>query len=127
MRDPESEISKTSKSVSDSITSIISSHYSYLMLSYSFYNSYESFLHQTLILLHQILIHNKSNNAYINILNFSLISENNQMEKLMNYVDCLIIKTLSLAKQLIKCKETLRKERYIFKQFQKLSDTQFTK
>ena len=87
MRDPESETSKTSKSVSDSITPITPSHYSYPMSSYSFYNSYESPLYQTSTLLHQTPTRSKSNNAHIDILNSPLISENDQAEKLMNYVD----------------------------------------
>ena len=87
MRDPEPETSKTSKSAPDSITPIASSHYSYPMPSYLFYNPYEPLLHQTPTLLHQTSTRSKSNNAYINILSFSLVSEDDQVEKLMNYVD----------------------------------------
>ena len=87
MRDPEPETSKTSKSASDSITPIASSHYSYPMPSYLFYNSYKSLLHQTSTFLHQTLTRSKSNNACIDILNSSLVSENDQVEKLMNYID----------------------------------------
>ena len=98
MRNPESKISKTLKSVSDSITSITLSHYSYLILFYLFYNYYESFLHQISIFLYQISIHNKSNNIYIDILSSSLISEDDQVEKLINYVDWFVIRTSNLAK-----------------------------
>src|SRR5947207_7653399 len=87
MRDPEPETSKTSKSASDSITPITPSNYSYPMPSYPFYNSYESLLHQTSTPLHQTSIRSKSNNARIDILSFSFVSESDQAEKLMNYVD----------------------------------------
>ena len=94
---------------------------------YSFYNSYKSFLHQISTFLHQTSIYNKSNNAYIDIFTFFFISENDQVEKLMNYVDWLAIRTPSLAEQLMECKEALRKGGYTFKQLQKLSNAQFAK
>ena len=77
--------------------------------------------------MHQTSTRSKSNNARIDILSSSLVSESDQAEKLMNYVDWLAIRTPSLAEQLMKCKEALRKEEYTFKQLQKLSDAQFAK
>ena len=87
MRDPEPETSKTSKSTPDSITPITPSHYSYPMPPYLFYNPYEPPLHQTPTPLHQTPTHSKSNNAHIDILNSLLISESDQVEKLINYVN----------------------------------------
>ena len=127
MRDPEPETSKTSKSASDSITPIIPPHYSYPMPPYPFYNPYRPPLHQTPTPLHQTLTHSKSNNACIDILSSFFVSEDDQVEKLMNYVDWLAIRTPSLAEQLMECKEALRKGGYMFKQLQKLSDAQFAK
>src|SRR5947207_2446822 len=127
MRDPEPETSKSSKSAPDSTTPITSSHYSYPMPSYPFYNPYESLLHQIPTFLHQTSTRSKSNNACIDILSSSLVFEDDQVEKLMNYVDWLAIRTPSLAEQLMECKEALTKGGYMFKQLQKLSDAQFTK
>ena len=127
MRDPEPETSKSSKPAPDSTTPVTPPHYPYPMPSYPFYNPNKPPLHQTPTPLHQTLTHSKSNNAHIDILNSPLISEDDQVEKLMNYVDWLAIRTPSLAEQLMECKEVLRKGGYTFKQLQKLSDAQFTK
>ena len=97
MRDPESETSKSSKPAPDSTTPVTPSHYPYPMPPYPFYNSYEPPLHQTPTPLHQTPTHSKSNNAHIDILSSSLVSEGDQVEKLMNYVDWLAIRTPSLA------------------------------
>src|SRR6266496_4676694 len=94
MRDPEPETLKSLKPAPDSTTLITPSHYPYPMPSYPFYNPYEPSLHQTPTPLHQTLTHSKSNNACIDILSSPLVSEDDQMEKLMNYVDWLAIRTL---------------------------------
>jgi len=127
MRDPEPETSKSSKPAPDSTTPVTPSHYPYPMPPYPFYNPYEPPLHQTPTPLHQTSTCSKSNNACIDILNSSFVSEDDQVEKLMNYVDWLAIRTPSLAEQLMECKEALRKGGYMFKQLQKLSDAQFAK
>src|SRR5436190_13777552 len=87
MRNPEPETSKSSKPAPDSTTLVTPSHYPYLMPSYPFYNPYKPPLHQPPTSLHQTLTHSKSNNAHIEILNSLLISEDDQVEKLINYVD----------------------------------------
>ena len=97
MRNPESETSKSSKPAPDSITPVTLSHYPYSMPPYPFYNPYEPPLHQTPTPLHQTPTCSKSNNACIDILSSPLVSEGDQAEKLMNYVDWLAIRTPSLA------------------------------
>ena len=127
MRDPEPETSKSSKPAPDSTTPVAPPHYPYPMPPYPFYNPYGPPLHQTPTPLHQTPTRSKSNNARIDILSSPLVSEGDQAEKLMNYVDWLAIRTPSLAEQLMECKEALRKGGYTFKQLQKLSDAQFAK
>src|SRR5947207_11818977 len=76
---------------------------------YPIFHPYGPPLHQTPTPLHQTPTHSKSNNAHIDILSSPLVSEGDQAEKLMNYVDSLAIRTPSLAEQLMECKEALRK------------------
>ena len=87
MRDPEPETSKSSKPAPDSITPVTLSHYPYSMPPYPFYNPYGPPLHQTPTPLHQTPTRSKSNNARIDILSSPLVSEGDQAEKLMNYVN----------------------------------------
>src|SRR5436190_23910364 len=98
MKDPEPEISKSSKPAPDSTTPVTPSHYPYPMPPYPFYNPYDPPLHQTPTSLHQTPTCSKSNNAHIDILNSPLVSEDDQVEKLMNYVNWLAIRTPSVAK-----------------------------
>jgi hypothetical protein len=56
-----------------------------------------------------------------------LVSEGDQGEKLMNYVDWLAGKTPSLTGLFAECKESLRKSGHTFKFVKNLTDAQFEK
>jgi hypothetical protein len=130
MRNPDHETSKSSKTASASASAMATpsgnpflTPYPYPMPSYPFYSPYGPPPPQTPIPMHATV----SVDVHVQLQSSPGVSEGDQAERLMDYVEWLARKTPSQAELFIECKEALRTGGHTFKTIKDVTDAQFDK